>query len=261
MSDGVPLPSNSVAANVTISVSSDRVSWDPTGFPGPTFLVTGGSLVPVTVRLPPPLLLCEALYPPPSRPRISLLSSAERSTPVPESGLTPPATYLHPPSDRNVCTSPHRRRRRKSRDSEERSATVGARDDIANTLWALTQSGGSPTADTRRRRRPLSWRMWQNGTRQRASLYRRLPAAIGPHIALPGYPPSPLRAPCLTPTYLLGSPPDASAHCIYHIIPTPTNQLFYLAHVAPLSCLSLLICVKVRVVVRPTAAAAPLAAA
>ena len=53
-----------------------------------------------------------------------------------------------------------------------------------------------------------------------------------------------------------------SARCIYRIIPTPSNQLFVLSQVSPLSRLSLLIRVGVRigvcVGVQPTAADPPL---
>ena len=52
------------------------------------------------------------------------------------------------------------------------------------------------------------------------------------------------------PALPLSSPPIASARYIYRIIPTPPNQLFFLAKVAPLSCLSLPISVGVCICVR-----------
>ena len=82
---------------------------------------------------PPPHRRCRRFSlaspppPPPIRPSTYLLSSAESSTPVPESGLTPPATSLHPPSDRNVHTS-----------------RCGSRYMGFDGVWRLTACGSSP---------------------------------------------------------------------------------------------------------------------
>ena len=55
------------------------------------------------------------------------------------------------------------------------------------------------------------------------------------------------------PALPLGSLHEASTRCIYHIIPTPPDQFFFLSQVSPLSrlFLFLLIRVRVRVCVRP----------
>ena len=73
----------------------------------------------------------------------------------------------------------------------------------------------------------------------------RPPAAIGPLLDLPVCPPRSSAGALSSPPPR--PPPVVSAHYIYRIIPTPTNQLFVLAHVSPLYRLSLLIRVGVGV--------------
>ena len=128
--------------------------------------------------------------------------------------------------------------------------TVGARGDTAAALRVLTHYGGSPPADPCRSPPPLSWRTWRNQRRRRASPCSRPPAAIGIPFALPGCPPGPLWATFLPPRLSLRLAPATSSRCIYHIIPTPPYTLFFLTHVTPLSRISLLIHVGVRVGVR-----------
>ena len=149
---GFLCPTMTLQTTSPFFVCAARVPWEPPGVSGPDSLFAGGgSLLPVTIHMSPlTLLLGGAALPPPIRPSTSLLSSAESSMPVPDSSLTPPATSLHSPSNRNVHTSLDQRRRRTSRNSKERTATVRARSDAADALQDSTQSGGLLPADPRR---------------------------------------------------------------------------------------------------------------
>ena len=157
-------------------------------------------------RDPPPRRRCRRFSsarpppPPPIRPSTSLLSSAESTTPVPESGLTPPATSPHPP---------YQPRSEEAQDVPEQRGEGGDG-------WGEGRRGGCSTCFDAVRRLatrgsepptppPLSWRTWRNRRRRRVSPCRRLPVAIGPPHDLPGCPPGPLRETCLPP------PPRSSA--------------------------------------------------
>ena len=198
-----------------------------------------------------------AVGPPPPPPGVAAASPWRAPPPPLQSGLA----LTSSPRRRAVrpFRSPASRRRPRPYTPPPIGTYTPA--DAAAAIWDLTESGGSPPADPLRPPPTLSWCTWRNQRRRRTFPCRRPPAAIGPPLTLTGCPPGSLQAPRLPPASPLGSLPSAPACCIYRINPTLLNKLFVLAHVAPLSRLSLLIHVGVRVSVQPTTANPPLAAA